>query len=140
MAQQLVLVTDDNPDVRLIFKTILEDRGFAVAQAVNGEEAVELVRLHRPDLIFMDLMMPGMDGWEAMATLRTDAEEISKIPVVAVTAYEPSLEEIQGAGFCAFLRKPISPAEVVRAVKVCLDAFDRGEEWIADLARQIRRG
>ena len=138
MAQRLVLVADDNPDARLIFKTILEDRGYAVLSAVNGEEAVDLARLHRPDLIFMDLMMPRLDGRAAMAALREGSAEVSSIPVVAVTAYEPSREDIRSAGFCALLTKPLTPTEVVKAAKVCLDADTEGESWIADLARRIQ--
>ena len=138
VAQQLVLIADDNADMRLIFKTILEDRGFAVIDATDGDEALELARLHRPDLIFMDLMMPKVDGWAAMAALREDPGETSGTPVVAVTAYEPSREDVRDAGFCALLTKPLTPVEVVRAATTCLDAHSRGESWIADLARRIR--
>lgn len=137
MTQQLVLIADDNPDTRLICKTILEDRGFAVLQAVDGREAVDLARSHRPDLIFMDLMMPVMDGWEAKAELREDEEDVRSIPVVAVTAYEPERKVIREAGFCALLTKPLTPTEVVRAVHTCLEAYGKGESWIADLARRI---
>lgn len=134
-----MLVVDDNPDARQILKAILETRGFTVLQADNGEDAVASARRNRPDLIFMDLMMPVMDGWTAMELLRAESDEISQIPVVAVTAYEPPLEDIKRAGFCAFLRKPVAPLEAARAVMICLDARARGDEWIADLARQARR-
>ncbi|HUG42379.1 MAG TPA: response regulator [Longimicrobiales bacterium] len=138
MAQQLVLIADDNPDALLIFETILEARGFAVIHAVDGDEAVELARQHRPDLIFMDLMMPGTDGWEAMAVLRQDPDVSSRIPVVAVSAYEPAREDVREAGFCALLIKPVKPTEVVRAAKACLDAHDQGQSWIADLSLRVR--
>lgn len=136
MSQRLVLIADDNEDVRNISKTILESRGFAVVQAADGEEAVEVAQRHRPDFIFLDLMMPVLDGWEAMALLKSDPEA-NGIPVVAISASEPPLEDIREAGFCAVITKPVSPPEMVEAVDVCLEAYERGDRWIPDLARRI---
>lgn len=138
MVQQLVLIADDNEDVRNISKTILESRGFAVSQAVNGEDAVELAQRHLPDLIFLDLTMPVLDGWEAIALLKSDPET-KGIPVVAITAYEPTPEEVRKAGFCGLVTKPLSPPQMVEAVEICLDAHDQGHGWIPDLVRQITR-
>lgn len=136
MRQQLVLIADDNPDSRLIFRTILETRGYAVIEATNGAEAIELARRHRPDLVLMDLMMPATTGWEAADILRHDPE-LSTIPVVAITAATPPREAVRSAGFCALLPKPIAPLDVVRAVEVCLNAHHRGERWVSDIALQI---
>ena len=136
MTQRLVLVVDDNLDMRVIFRTILESRGFAVLEAVNGAEAVELTKAHRPDVIFMDIMMPDVDGWAAMELIRADPE-IASIPVVAITSAEPLRERVQRAGYCAFLQKPLLPAEVVNAVTHCLDAQAEGSTWIEDLRRRI---
>lgn len=139
MTQQLVLVVDDNEDFRLIAKTILENRGFAVAQAADGAEGVEIARRHRPALIFLDLIMPVVDGWEVMALLKLDRRS-DEIPVVAVTSSEPLPEKLRDAGFCALLGKPVLPADLVRAVQICLDARGRGERWVPDLAREIAAG
>lgn len=136
MTQQLVLIADDNEDVRNISKAILESRGFAVVQAENGEEAVEVARRHRPDLIFLDLTMPLMSGWEVAEALKGDPETES-IPLVAITSSEPATEQIREAGFCALITKPVSPPEMVEAVRVCLEAHERGDQWIPDLIRRI---
>ncbi|MBW3554069.1 MAG: response regulator [Gemmatimonadetes bacterium] len=140
MEERVVLVTDDDPDVRSIFRTILEDRGFSVLVAASGTAAVRLARRHHPDLIFMDLMMPAMSGWEAAAALKAAGGEVAKIPVVAVTALEPDPESIRGARFCAVLTKPVAPLSVVKAADICLEEHARGESWIADLARRITEG
>lgn len=126
--------------MRSIFRTILEDRGFSVLVAASGTAAVRLARRHHPDLIFMDLMMPAMSGWEAAAALKAAGGEVAKIPVVAVTALEPDPESIRGARFCAVLTKPVAPLSVVKAADICLEEHARGESWIADLARRITEG
>lgn len=138
MVQRLILIADDNEDVRNISKTILESRGFGVTQAVNGEDAVELAQRHLPDLIFLDLTMPVLDGWEAIALLKS-APETKHIPVVALTAYEPTPSQIREAGFCGLVTKPLSPPEMVEAVGICFEAHERGDDWIPDLVRQIAR-
>jgi CheY-like chemotaxis protein len=132
----LVLVADDDEDVRTITRAILEDRGSRVVEAVNGEEAFALAASERPDLILLDLMMPGSDGWAAMARLRDEAATAS-IPIVALTSSEPPLEKIREAGFCAILNKPVTPPNLAEAVAICLEAHAGGERWIPDLARRI---
>lgn len=134
--QHLILVADDDEDVRTIARAILESRGSAVIEAVNGDDAVNLARSRSPDLILLDLMMPGSDGWAALARLRAD-ESLASIPVVALTSSEPPLEEIRAAGFCAILHKPIKPPELADAIRICLQAYGGGEQWIPDLGRRI---
>lgn len=136
MVQRLILVADDNPDLRLIFKTILESRGYAVVQAADGDEAVEVTKAHRPDLIFMDIMMPRVDAWAAMEQIKAD-RETARIPVVAITSSEPSPGRVREAGFCAMLRKPLMPPEIVRAAEHCLEAHGKGTTWIDDLRRHM---
>lgn len=132
----LILVADDDQDVRTITRTILESRGSAVVEAVDGAEAVEVARRARPDLILMDLMMPGTDGWEALARLRQD-RALASIPVVAITSSEPPLERVRAAGFCAILRKPVTPPHLAEAIGICLDAHGAGERWIPNLRERI---
>ena len=136
MAQQLVLVVDDDEDARLIWKTILESRGFAVVQAADGAEAVEIARRHRPALILLDLVMPHVDGWEVMELLRLDRRS-EEIPVVAVTSTDAHSEEVREAGFQALLRKPVLPPQLAKAVEICVNAHSRGETWVQDLAGEI---
>ena len=75
--------------------------------------------------------------WEAIALLQSNAETRG-IPVVAVTASEPDQEEIQEAGFCALITKPVSPPEMVQAVGICLEAYQQGDRWVPHLGRLIR--
>jgi CheY-like chemotaxis protein len=127
----LILVVDDNPDLRAIFSIIFGNSGFRVAEAANGAEAVEAAQQEAPDLATLDLMMPHMNGWEVMAEW-IDAGK--SFPVVAVTASPVDETDVQEAGFCALLRKPVPPDRLVQAANHCLDAHGRGERWIPELA------
>ena len=117
MAKPLILVADDNPDSRVIIELILEHRGYGVATAADGEEAVRQAREHQPDLILMDLQMPRLSGLDAADALKGDAST-SDIPILAVTAATVR-EDIREHGFCGVLRKPVLPRQVMQAVDLC---------------------
>ncbi|HET7230976.1 MAG TPA: response regulator [Longimicrobium sp.] len=120
MAQKLILVCDDVEDNRIVFKAVLEHGGFAVLVARDGTEAVEQARAFTPSLIVMDLMMPGVDGWQAVAQLKADPAT-REIPVIAVTAdMHASRDALQRAGFCAYVTKPLLPKQFLAAVNECL--------------------
>jgi CheY-like chemotaxis protein len=120
-AGRTVLLVEDNLHNRRIFTSILTHYGFAVREAVNGAEAVELARSVRPDLILMDLSLPVLDGWEATRRIKEDAE-LRAIPIIALTAHAMSGDEGRAleAGCDAYLSKPISPKKVVTAVQEML--------------------
>jgi CheY-like chemotaxis protein len=80
-----VLVVDDDPDIRELLFTALEDEGFEVVPAGNGHEALAIIETFRPDVIVLDLMMPVMDGWQFAAELRSRDEDI---PIVLLSAAE----------------------------------------------------
>ena len=82
----LILVVDDYQDAREMYAEYLQFSGFRVAEARNGNEAVEQALSLRPDLILMDLSLPGMDGWEATRVLKAD-ERTKNIPIVALTGH-----------------------------------------------------
>lgn len=129
--QPLILVADDNEDNRIILHVMLEHEGFAVIEAENGAEAVEAARRHRPSLILMDIRMPVVDGWEAVALLQAD-DITRSIPVIAYTAHDdPARTDhaIQAAGFCACVRKPAAPRKVAAAVRLCLQEIEGGASW-----------
>ena len=84
----LILVVDDYQDAREMYAEYLQYSGFRVAEAKNGNEAVAQARSLKPDLILMDLSLPGMDGWEATRVLKAD-EATKKIPIVALTGRTP---------------------------------------------------
>jgi two-component system, cell cycle response regulator DivK len=81
-----ILIVEDTEDIRLLVKLMLEQKGFRVLEAADGKEAVELALEHKPDLIFMDLRMPVVDGFEATRRLR-QLPETRKIPIVGLSAH-----------------------------------------------------
>src|SRR5687767_2508159 len=95
MTGQRVLVVDDDPSLREILHTALTDEGYEAQTATDGNHALATLRIWRPDLIVLDLMMPGMSGWSFRRALLADAS-LASIPVVVVTAaYKPWVEEEQ---------------------------------------------
>jgi len=102
-----VLIAEDHADSRDALRALLEAFGYRVFTAGDGHEAVAEARAHHPDLILMDMMMPGMDGMEATRTLRADPD-FPRIPIVAVTAMEGSRERVLSAGCDDWVAKPIN--------------------------------
>lgn len=126
MDEQLILVCDDNQDNRVVFSAALEHAGFSVLLASDGAQGVELARGFQPSLIVMDLMMPGTNGWQAIARLRADPLTRG-IPVIAASAdVHAAKDALSQAGFCAFIPKPILPRHLIRAVQECLQHVAAG--------------
>lgn len=104
-------------DARELYAEYLTYTGFSVVTAINGHEGVGLAALLRPDLILMDIRMPGMDGFEAIADVKA-TPGLAAIPIVAITA-DPSediVERALAAGCVECLAKPVLPNEVVRCI------------------------
>ncbi len=122
----LILVVDDYQDAREMYAEYLQFSGFRVAEARNGNEAVEQAIALRPDLVLMDLSLPGMDGWEATRVLKADPRT-RHIPVVALTghALAGSSEGARRAGCDAFVTKPCLPDDLVVEVRRMLGAANR---------------
>lgn len=132
MTQKLILVCDDVEDNRVVFQAVLEHAGYAVLMAESGAEALEQARAFTPSLILLDLMMPGLSGWETIARLKADPVT-SEIPVVAVSAsVEAKLAELAHAGFCARVAKPVLPRHLLDAVARCLAhaASEKAATWL----------
>jgi PAS domain S-box-containing protein len=106
--RRIVLVADDNQDNRGLLARMLEPLGFAIIEASNGDEALRLARASQPDVIFMDLVMPVLDGFEATRRLRASEDE-RKIPVIGMStsSFEPDGSRGLQAGCDAFLAKPV---------------------------------
>jgi CheY-like chemotaxis protein len=121
-SRPLVLVVDDYQDAREMYAEYLAYSGFRVAEASNGIEALEKAFELLPDVILMDLSLPGMDGWAATRRLKTD-ERTRRIPVVALTghALAGASESARQAGCDAFVTKPCLPDELVVQVRRMLD-------------------
>ena len=121
--QPCVLVVDDYPDGREVCAEYLSFSGFRVLQAADGQEALDLAFAERPDLILMDLSLPGMDGWEATRRLKADPRTAST-PVIALTAHALASHaaSARAAGADAVVTKPFLPNELVAEVRRHLEA------------------
>jgi CheY-like chemotaxis protein len=119
----LILVVDDYQDAREMYAEYLQFSGFRVAEARNGNEAVTQAFNLQPDLILMDLSLPGMDGWEATRVLKADART-KHIPVVALTghALAGASEGARKAGCDSFVTKPCLPDDLVVEVRRMLNS------------------
>jgi two-component system cell cycle response regulator DivK len=118
-----ILIVEDNEKNMKLARDVLQAQGYATLEAVTGEDGVRLAREHRPDLVLMDIQLPGISGIEALAQLRADAAT-SSIPVVAVTAsvMQTDRRDIMAAGFDGYIGKPISLRPFLAAVREHLDA------------------
>jgi two-component system cell cycle response regulator DivK len=103
-----VLIVEDNDKNMKLARDVLQAKGYQTLEAVTGEEGVKLAKEKRPDLVLMDIQLPGIDGVEALARLRGDPRT-ADIPVMAVTAFamKSDRERFLAAGFDGCLEKPI---------------------------------
>ncbi len=113
-----ILLVEDNPHNRKIFSGMLSHAGMQVVEAIDGDAALAAVARSHPDLILMDLSIPGIDGWECTRRLKAD-EKTRTIPIIALTAHAMRGDEERAlkAGCDGYLSKPISPKRVVEEVK-----------------------
>jgi CheY-like chemotaxis protein len=125
MDRPTILLADDSEDNRAIFRHILEHGGYRVQVAANGMDAVRLTSVCRPRLVIMDLAMPVMSGFEALAALR-QLPQVAHTPVVAFSAHDYSLQNLLELGFCMFIRKPVAPRAFLEYVRHCLGAGANG--------------
>ena len=117
-SKKKILVVEDNEDNREIFVFRLQQLDFEVLVASNGKEALEIASRSKPDLIFMDLRMPVMDGWEATRALR-QTEWGRDLPVIAVTAHamKEEREKALNAGCDEFILKPVDYTIIQRTIQ-----------------------
>ena len=109
MSGERILVVEDNPKNLKLVRDVLQFSGYEVIEATCGEDGVRLAALEQPDLILMDLQLPGMDGTEALRRIR-ESDAGGAVPVVAVTAFAMSedRDRAYAAGFDGYVQKPIS--------------------------------
>ena len=136
-AAHILVVDDVEKNVKLL-ADVLAVRGFAVSTAASGEQALQAVRDNPPDLILLDVMMPGLTGYDVCRALRADPAH-AMLPIVLVTALDPAQERIKGleAGADDFLSKPIILAELMARVKSLLrikQLYDQVQGQKAELA------
>ena len=117
-----VLIVDDEPLIRMDLKELLEEASTCkvVAEAKDGAEAIEVIKKHQPDIVFMDIRMPNMDGIESAKQVSMSVSR--RIPIIMLTAYsQPELyEEASRAGVFAYLTKPLRKADLAPAIEVAM--------------------
>jgi two-component system alkaline phosphatase synthesis response regulator PhoP len=130
-----VLVVDDEPPIRLLCRVNLEAEGMEVLEAADGEEGLAAARAERPDVVLLDVMMPGMDGWQVAERL-FESDETNQIPIVFLTARAELRDRARGLelGGVDYITKPFNPVELASVVEGLLERVRRGER--DDLRRE----
>ncbi|TVQ99239.1 MAG: response regulator [Desulfovibrionales bacterium] len=136
----LILIIDDDPTNRLILDRILRTSGFAVIQAENGTAGRKKARLATPDLIILDIMMPGESGFETLQQLKVDTMT-SAIPVIFLSALDDLGSKVRGfeLGAVDFVTKPFEPLEVLARVRINLKVVQAYRIVIAEQAARLRQ-
>jgi two-component system alkaline phosphatase synthesis response regulator PhoP len=150
MPSELVLLVDDEPSIIQLARLYLEREGFRVQDVGDGESALEVVKKVRPELIVLDVRLPGLDGFEVCRRLRADDHQI---PILMLTARDEDIDKILGLELGAddYLTKPFNPRELVARIKAILrrsegrkPAEDRpvhlGDLTIDPARREVRLG
>jgi len=117
MAKRILVVEDDADNRRIVVK-VLTVEGYEVLEATDGRSALATARKEHPDLIIMDLAMPGLDGWQAASQLKSDPK-VADIPIIALTAFamRGDEEKAREAGCDGYLSKPCRPQTIREVVR-----------------------
>lgn len=123
-----VLVIDDEAPIRLLCRVNLEAEGMAVSEAGDGPTGVDRARLEQPDLVLLDVMMPGLDGWR-VAEMLLDDPVTREIPIVFLTARADFRDRARGmdAGGLDYITKPFNPIELASLVRSVVSAVESGD-------------
>lgn len=118
-----ILIVEDNEKNMKLARDVLQSKGYATLEAATGEEGVRMALAHQPDLVLMDIQLPGINGMEALRQVRA-APGCGRIPVVAFTASVTPTDrsQISAAGFDGFISKPINLKEFLETVRRLLEA------------------
>ncbi|HEY2946745.1 MAG TPA: response regulator [Vicinamibacteria bacterium] len=117
-----ILVVDDEDDILHFLELVLREKGYDVATASGGHEALTKAQLEQPNLILLDIMMPQMDGWEVLKLLRVD-EETADIPVAMLSARTEAKDRVQGLqeGAIDYICKPFSLQDLLVKIETIFD-------------------
>jgi DNA-binding response OmpR family regulator len=123
-----VLVIDDEAPIRLLCRVNLEAEGMTVLEAADGPTGLQVARDHDPSVILLDVMMPGLDGWQVAERLLED-ERTSRIPIIFLTARAEFRDRARGLdiGGIDYVTKPFNPLELAPLVRDLLERIERGE-------------
>jgi two-component system response regulator VicR len=114
-----IMVVDDEPDTVDLVKLVLETEGYEIMVAYGGQEALDMIKVDRPDLVLLDIMMPQMDGWAVRKKI-VENEETKDIPVVMLTAKAQPIDKMIGlhvVGVTDYITKPFGRKELIDSVK-----------------------
>ena len=117
-AEKTVLLVEDNEDNRIVYAMMLEYHGYKIIEATNGEDAIRIAHEEKPDIILMDISIPGVDGWTATQRIKENPDS-QGIPIVAVTAHAlpEHRERAEQLGCDGFLTKPCEPRRLLEEVE-----------------------
>ena len=123
-----VLVIDDEEPIRLLCSVNLAAEGIEVLEAADGPTGLDQAREHRPDVVLLDVMMPGLDGWQVAERLLED-ERTSRIPIIFLTARAEFRDRARGLdiGGIDYVTKPFNPLELAPLVRSLLARIEKGE-------------
>jgi DNA-binding response OmpR family regulator len=122
MAGADILIVEDHPTMREAMRMVLEHEGFVIREAADGAAAVEMVRAQPPDLVFLDLNIPGMTGADVLKTLKEDAATASVRVIIVTATGEEERERVLSLGADEYFTKPFSPLALLRTVEKVLSA------------------
>ncbi|MEX0833966.1 MAG: response regulator [Actinomycetota bacterium] len=117
-----ILIVDDDPVIRRLLQVNFRLEGYEVETAALGQESIELARSNTPDVIVLDVMMPGMDGWEVCRSMREESS-LADVPIVFLSAkfQDQNPKDSKELGIAAYVTKPFDPSELVTIVERALD-------------------
>jgi len=120
-----ILIIEDQEDTRRILHDLLKSAGYEMIEAVTGEQGLVMARIHRPDLILMDIQLPDLDGYETSRRIKADPA-LQSIPIVAVTSYAMSGDDAKAyeAGCVGYVTKPFSPRQLLAKLREFLPVDD----------------
>ena len=120
-----ILIIEDQEDTRRILRDLLKSAGYEMIEAVTGEQGLVMARIHRPDLILMDIQLPDLDGYETSRRIKADPA-LQSIPIVAVTSYAMSGDDAKAyeAGCVGYVTKPFSPRQLLAKLREFLTVDD----------------
>ena len=118
-----MLIVEDEPNIVLSLEILLRRAGYETASTGDGEEAMELIRRTRPDVVLLDIMLPKQNGYEVCRSVKSEPT-LSSIPIIMLTAKGQEVEMLKGLelGASAYIAKPFGNAEVLEAVRAALES------------------
>ncbi|MDP8248750.1 MAG: response regulator [Candidatus Tritonobacter lacicola] len=111
-----ILVVDDDPELRHVLTTLLKDNGYSCDEACDGPAAIGMIRKNRYDVIFMDLLMPGLSGCDTISEIHSISPG-TPVAVISIVSDEAAMKELFDAGAAVYIRKPFKIEEVIRTAE-----------------------